>query len=125
MAELRVRTQQGAGIVPSRPVPLAHLALTDALQDFATVRAGVMLRVQRLAVTNVSGSAATLTLHAVPSGGTAADGNAEMKGLSVAANTAVDLSDLIGGLYEAGTKLRALASAADALVLHGWGEEIL
>jgi len=125
MAELRVRSEQSNPIVASRLIPLRHLPLTDALQTLTTVRQGVMLRVGQLSVANVSASAATITLHSVPSGGTASDGNAEMKGLSIGANSAVDLTDRIGGLYEAGTTLRALASVNDALVLHGWGEEIL
>jgi hypothetical protein len=125
MAEFRVRTEQGNPLVGTRLVPLNHLALTTSLQDFAEVRTGVMLRVARLSAVNVTGSAATVTLHAVPASGTAGDTNAELKAQAIAANTAVDLSDIIGGLYEAGTKLRALASANDTIVLHGWGEEIL
>lgn len=125
MAEIRVRTEEGSPLVGRRVVPLRHLALTESLQDFATVRTGVMLLVRQLAVINVSGAAATITLHGVPGGGTASDANAELKAMSIAANTAVDLSALIGGLYEAGTKLRAVASATSSLVLHGWAEEVL
>ena len=69
--------------------------------------------------------AATLGLNAIPSGGSIGDGNAELKGYSVAANTAVDLTDMVGGLYQAGTVIKAYSGTGSALVLHGWGEEVL
>jgi hypothetical protein len=125
VAELRVRTEEGSPLIGLRVIPLRHLVVTDALLDFATVRPGVMLRVRQLSVANVTGSAATLTLHSVPPTASATDANAELKGLSVGANSAVDLTPLVGGLYEAGTKLRAVGSASGALVLHGWAEELL
>jgi hypothetical protein len=83
-----------------------------------------MFEVKRLAVANVTGSAATLTLHTVPDGGSIATGNAEMVGYSVAANTAVDLTDFLGGLYEGGATLQCWSNTNGALVIHGHGEEI-
>ena len=126
MAEARVRVDQEIGAVASRPVPLPHLALVSAtLLIFATVRPGTMLKIRQLSVVNVSGSAATLTLHSVPESGSVSDANAELKGFSVGANSAVDLTGLVGGLYGPGTQLSARASASSALVLHGWAEEVL
>lgn len=129
MTEIRVATQPTGGVVPSRPVPIAHLLVAATSSGSAdtlyTVRTGVMLKITRLSVANVTGSAATLSLNAIPSGGSIGDGNAEMKAYSVAANTAVDLSQLVGGLYEAGTVLKAYSGTTNALVLHGWGEEVL
>ncbi len=129
MSELRVTTQTTGGIVQSRAVPIEHLLVTGttsgAAQTLYTVRAGVMLKVRRLAVANLTGSAATLSLNAIPSGGAIGDGNAELKGYSVAANTAVDLTEIVGGLYQAGTVIKAYSGTGSALVLHGWGEEVL
>jgi hypothetical protein len=129
MSEQRVRVDQSAGFVSLRPIPLTHLLITattsGSAQTFATVRTGVILRVSRLAVVNVTGGAATLSLHSVPSGGTIGNGNAELLALSVAANTAVDLTDRIGGLYGAGTTLHAYSGTGSALVLHGYAEEVL
>lgn len=125
MAEFRVRTEEGNPLVGARPIPLRHLRLSDSLQTFATVRSGTMLRVTGLSVVNVTGSAATITLHSVPPSGAAGDGNAELKAFSVAAATSVDLTALVGGLYEAGTTLEAVSSVDQALVLHGQAEEIL
>jgi hypothetical protein len=84
-----------------------------------------MLKVLRLAVANITGSAATLSINAIPSGGSIGDSNAEMRAVSIAANTSVDLTALIGGLYPAGTAIKAYAGTGSALVIHGWGEEIL
>jgi hypothetical protein len=129
MSQFRVQSQQEFGVVKRRPVPLPHLLITattsGGAQTFYTVRAGaVMLEVKRLSVANITGSAATLTLHSVPAGGSIANGNAELVAYSVPANTAADLSDLIGGLYERGATLRTWAGTGSALVLHGWGDEI-
>lgn len=129
MTEQRVRVDQSAGFVASRPIPLAHLLITattsGSAQTLATVRNGVMLRVTRLAVVNVTGSAATLSLHSIPSGGTIGNSNAELLGVSIPANTAADLTNYIGGVYAAGTTIQAYSGTGSALVLHGYAEEVL
>lgn len=115
--------------VSSRPVPLNHLLITattsGGAQTLKTVRDKAMLKIRALSVVNVTGTAATLTLHSIPPGGSIGDSNAELKGYSVAANTAVDLTDKVGGLYVAGTALKAYSGTGSALVLHGWAEEVL
>lgn len=127
--EQRVRIESQSGAVAARPVPLPHLLITattsGAAQTFYTVRSGVMLKVRQLSVVNVTGSAATLSLHAVPASGSIGNGNAELLAYSVAANTAVDLTALVGGLYTAGATLQAYSGTGSALVLHGWAEEVL
>lgn len=127
--ELRVRSRELGSFPVSRGVPLDHLHITattsGTAQTLATVRTGVMLKIKQLSVVNTTGSAATLTLHAIPDGGSIATGNAELVAYSVAANTAVDLTALVGGLYKAGTVLAAYSGTGSALVLHGWAEEVL
>lgn len=126
--ESRVRVNTGEGVA-AREVPIPHLLITattsGAAQTLFTVRAGVLFKVRRLAVANITGSAAVLNMNAIPTGGSLVDGNAEAKGLSVPANSVNDLTDFIGGFYAAGTVFRAFAGTGSALVLHGWGEEIL
>ena len=115
--------------VESRSVPIPHLNITataiGSAETLFTVRDNVSFEVKRLTVVNTTGSAATLSLHTVPSGGSAATGNFEIAGLSVAANTVTDLSDLVGGLYEAGTTFEVYSGTNGALVIHGWGQENL
>jgi hypothetical protein len=125
----KIRTQEDRLHVPSRPLPFDQLLVTattsGAAQTFYTVRALRMLRISRLVVANVTGTAATLTLHAIPSGGTIGNGNIAIPTMSIAANTAVDLTQIIGGLYQAGAAIKAFSGTGSALVLHGSGEELL
>lgn len=128
LTESRVRFNDGQG-VSARKVPIPHLLVTattaGAAQTLFTVRPEVLFEVKRLAVANLTASAVTLNLNSVPPLGSVADGNAEAKGLSIPANTVNDLTDFIGGFYTPGTTFRAYASAGSALILHGFGEEVL
>ncbi len=127
--EQRIRVSDPSPIIGKRFVPIDHLLITGtssgAAQTLYTVRVGVMLKVGQLAVANTSASPVALTLYSVPDGGSVATGNMELGAVSIAANTSVDLTHLVGGLYKAGATLRAFAGTGSVLVLHGWGEEIL
>lgn len=128
MDEVQLRQAPGL-VVESRKVPIAHLNVTATVigsaETLFTVRDDVAFEVKRLAVANTTGSAATLSLHTVPSGGTAGVGNAEFMAVNVPANSSSDLTDYIGGLYDAGTTFEVYAGTNGALTVHGWGEEIL
>lgn len=123
-----IRTRADDQYVPSRKVPIAHLLISatssGAAEALFTVQSGTMFEVKRLSVANVTASAATLTLHSIPSGGSIGDDNAETKGYSIAANTSVDLTDLIGGMYQAGAVLKVYAGTTNALCIHGHGLEL-
>ena len=124
----KIRTQEDKLFVPSRPLPFDQLLITattsGAAQTFYTVRTARMIRIKQLAVCNITGTAATLTLHAIPAGGSIGNGNIAIPTLSIAANTPVDLTALIGGMYQAGAVLKAFSGTGSALVLHGWCEEL-
>ena len=115
--------------VERRPVPIAHLSVTattsGTAQTLFTVRDNVAFEVKRLAVANVTGSAATFSLHSVPSGGTIGIGNAELFAVNVPANSSADLTDFIQGFYAQGTTLEVYSGTNAALTVHGWGEEVL
>lgn len=125
MDQIRVRTQDAA--VPRRPLPIPHVTVSATTSGGANTVFSVarLTEIRRLVVTNITGSAATLSLNSVPPSASIGDGNAEMKGVSIAANTATDLTDLIQGIYVAGTEIKAYSGTSNALVLHGWAEEIL
>ena len=130
MDELRIRADgENKTFVPVRQIPLPHLLITattsGTAQTFTTVRAKAVLRLKTLSVVNITGSAATFYLHSIPSGGSIGDSNAEFKAVSIPANTAADLVDFVGGLYTAGTIIKAYSGTGSALVLHGSAEEIL
>jgi len=128
--ELRVRSdQQISEYIPSRGVPLNHLLVTattsGTAQTLYTVRAEVNLKVMALTVVNTTGAAATLTVHSIPSGGGIGAGNTEISAMSIAANTAVDLTKLVMGYYAPGTTIKVYSGTNGSLVVHGWAEEIL
>jgi hypothetical protein len=127
--EQRVRVNDVSQSVATRFVPIEHLLITatssGAAQTLYTVRDKVMLKLGRLSVVNTSGSAATLTLYAVPSGGAVGTGNMELGAVSIPANSAADLTPYVGGLYKSGATLRVFAGTGSVLVVHGWGEEVL
>jgi len=123
------RTQEQVLYVPRRPLPFDQMLITattsGAAQTFYTVRGGKMFEVERLVVSNQTATAATLTLHAIPSGGVLGAGNVVFGAKSIPANDSIDLSKLTGQLYKDGTILKAYSGTASALVLDGWGEELL
>lgn len=127
--EVRVRNTQDVYAVPQRTVPIDHLTITatssGSAQSLYIVRAGVMFKVRQLSVVNVTGTAATLSLHSIPSGGSIGNSNAELLAVSIPANSAADLTPYVGGLYKAGAELKVYSGTNGALVIHGWGEEIL
>lgn len=110
--------------VRGRQVPFGILPLTTTAAIFHTVASGRALRVERLVVANVTTTAATLTLYAAPEGGSPATANAALVGLSVPANSALDLTSLIGGYYAQGTTLQALSGTDAALNLSGYYEDV-
>ena len=128
MTQERIRAEIGQGYVQTRIVPLPHLLIvgtTSGTADtFYTVNDGTLLKVSQLAAINITAGAVTLSLNAIPSGGAIGDGNAELRAVSIPANTAASLTDYIGGLYQGGAVLKAYASATNSIVIHGWAEEI-
>lgn len=126
--EQRVRINTGR-LEQERPVPIDHLLITGtgtgSAQTIFTVQEKTLAEVRRLAVANTSGSAATLSLHSVPDGGSIGTANTELAAVSIPANTSSDLTDFIGGLYEAGATLEVYAGTASVLVIHGWITERL
>lgn len=125
--QIRVRTTDP--FVSTRKVPIPHLQVTattsGTAQTLLTARTDALTQIGHLAVVNTTGTAATLTLHSIPSGGTIGTSNAELVAVSIPANTAADITDYIGQFYRGGAVLKAYSGTASALVLHGWAEEIL
>lgn len=80
--------------------------------------------VDKFTVTNTTGSAATFTLHRIPSGGTASNANMLIPARSVNGG-AIDLvPELVGHSLEAGDFLQALASAGATLTVMASGRQI-
>lgn len=101
-----------------RPVPIGPAVLGAASMAVATVPAQEIGRVMRLAVCNPTAAAVSLTVTVLPPGGSEL---AQISAMEIEANTSVDLTDLIGGLYVSGT---AIAALGEDLVLSGWMEAL-
>lgn len=77
--------------------------------------------IDKFTVTNISGSAATLTVHIVPDQQFTSNANMIIKTLSVAASATTDIAGLKGHVLAPGDYIRVLASAADSLVIRASG----
>lgn len=89
-----------------------------ALETLLTVPASpttTLLRNGRIRFVNTTAGAVTITCHAVPSGGTASDTTALLKGVSINANSYIDI-DL--PVMKAGDFVQAQAGAATSISAH-------
>ena len=97
---------------------MAPTVLTTSAADLVLVPASpsaTLLRGGRMRLTNTTASAVTATLYAVPSAGTAADGNAFVKAKSIPGN---DYLDVDIPIMPAGSKVQGMASAATSITAH-------
>lgn len=90
-------------------------AALETLFTVAVLPSTTLLRNGRLRFVNTTAGAVTITCHAVPSGLTASDTNALLKGVSIAANSYVDI-DL--PVLKAGDFVQAQAGAATSISAH-------
>lgn len=127
----QTRVQENVNRQPEtvgRRAPLDKLLVTatasGSAQTLLTVKADRAAYIERLVVSNITGSAATLNLDAVPNAGSISTATAELRGMSIAANTAVDLTELVGGFYAPGTTLQTWAGTGSALMLSGHFEDV-
>lgn len=90
----------------------APAVLGTAAGTLYTAPANTVMAGGQILLLNTSASAVTVTAYAVPAGGTAADGNAFLKGKSLAAG---DFLLLDVPILAAGDFLQALASAATSV----------
>lgn len=123
---LRPTVKEGPA-VRSRSIPIDHIHITattiGTAQELFTVRPSVFLEITQLAIANLSGSAAKISLYTIPPGGTIGITNAEFIELDVPANTILDVSENIQGLYKQGTVARVFADTSGVFNIHGKAEE--
>lgn len=75
----------------------------------------VNAQVQAFVLTNTSGGAVTVTVHLVPSGGSAADANMILKTKSLNAGESYKVIEAVGQWLSPGDKIQALASAVTSV----------
>lgn len=82
-----------------------------------TVPAGKKALIDQMSAANTDASTRTLTVNVVPSGGSVSAANQVTPGASIAANTAVSLSEMKSQILEAGDFISIKASAADLIAV--------
>lgn len=122
-------TFDAGNIRPSRIVkPVAIIPLAGTETTIYDNAGSFDFLVQSLWVSNITGSAVTLTLWAYTSGGSASDAVAIYKGFSVAANSGPVPVCSLSGIrirLRPGMLLTGLGSTGAALNVGGWGVEVL
>lgn len=107
-------------LVYSRLIPFSGTSITatteGAAQTFATANAQGAMQVERLAIVNTTGTAATVSLQA--------GGVDQLSEYSIAANDAVDLTEAIGGFYVNGTDLTVWSDTNGALTISGYWRDL-
>jgi hypothetical protein len=112
-----------------RQQPIGLTRLQTSVSTLYTAPDSFDFLIRHLWAANIDGSARTITIYLVASGGAASDANAVCKGYSIAANTTVRLDFIAGNTYgslmQPGMALQALASVADVVNMGGWGQEVV
>ncbi len=108
-------------VLPVTPVTATTAAASQLL---VTARDNAFMQVN-FKVTNVSGAAVTFTLHEVPIGGTAGNGNIIYSAESIPANDTVTLSSLNSLLVDRSSEVRVHCSSASDLNIKAWGAHII
>lgn len=97
--------------------------ITASLATYYTVGASTRAQIQAMTVTNTNASARTVSIHLVPSGGTADATNIVLSAKSLAQNESYKVIEAIGQWLEAGGFISAVASAATSIDLVASGIE--
>lgn len=98
------------------PAFLGSAQLTTSAAAVYTAPTAVHAVVKKATFTNTSGSAVTLSVYRVPSGGSALPGNTVISAMSLAAGQAYVAQELDNVVLGPGDSIEAFASAATAVV---------
>lgn len=111
-------TQERAAEASYQPLTTTLVTATTqgSAQLFGSVQGRGLGLLERLAVSNQSASAASITLHAIPAGDSIGAGNRELTAFVIEGNDSVDVSGLVAGLYAPGTEFKAFSSGGAVLV---------
>lgn len=107
-------------ITPARLIAGSQIAASATTYYTATNKKA---RIDAMTLCNTTGGAITVDIHLVPSGGSATASNQILQDYSVAANSAVVVTQAIGHWLEAGGTIQASASAATSVTLVASGVE--
>ena len=97
--------------------------LTVAAAVYYTTPVNTVTTISAMSVTNTTGTARTVTVHLVPSGGSADATNVVCSARTVSPGETFNVFGAIGQTLAAGGTIQALADAATALALVASGYE--
>ena len=98
-------------------IPNANTVLYTAPANTRTI-------IDKMTVTNTTGGALTVTVFLVPSGGAANAGTTVISAQSVASNSTILCSEVVGHILNPGDAIVAIASAAASLTGRASGREV-
>lgn len=122
------RNQEEEGRVKRRAAPIKMLTVTattaGTAQTLITAPATRAIELKSLMISNITASDVAFNLYAVPSGGSADDSTALIKGAIIRANASDDVSKYMDRFYEASVSLRVFCATASAVKVKGMAEEL-
>ena len=116
-----IRFQTEANHLLRVPRPIDLFALQTTAGTILTARDDADFQIEHLFASNVSGSAATFTLHLVPKSGSVSTANKVIDAETISANSSGVVFALKGMMLQPGMTLRGLCSVNDAINIGGWG----
>ena len=109
--------------VTAKPLIQAKYAAAAAATEY-TAPASTTAIIDKFTATNTEASARTITVHIVPSGGTAGPSNRITSALSIAAGVSIDLPEMKNHILSPGDFISVLASVASMVVIRASGREV-
>lgn len=95
--------------------------LTTSQVTYYTAPANSRVIIQKLTLTNTTGTARTATVYLVPDGGSPTASNTLLSAVTVAAGYTMDVVEAAGHVLEAEGTIRALADAGTAVTIQASG----
>lgn len=100
-----------------QPFSVDGAQIANSATTYLTADTGTWVRIDACALCNDSGGNETVTMHIVPSGGSAASSNKILDAYTVADGETYTPPGIIGQWLEPGATLQALASTAASVTL--------
>lgn len=104
---------------------IAGTQLTASAATYYAVPANTRCIVQKMTFANTTGTARTVTVYLIPSGGTASASNTVVTTHTVPANSEWICDPVQGHTLEAGAFIQALADGAAAVTIYASGLEVV
>jgi len=114
-----------AASTPTRLISGALGQLTASTATYYTTPVNKRTIISRLVLCNTTGTARTVDLYLVPSGGSATAANQILTAEPVAASTSYIVSEAERQVLESGGTIQASADAASAVTIIGSGSEVV